>query len=132
MHIDQAKNSSKAFYIAYSRCSEQRPVPGGIEAPIVPAVVNGVFSVELGIKTLILLAGEKPSGHNLSKLFGTLDQATQAALIQATGMASARFHSDLATIAKAFVEWRYIYEKPSTSISMEFLGKLAEAVQGVL
>jgi len=132
VNIDQAKNSSKAFHTAHRRCLEQRPVPGGVAFPIVPAIVCGVFSVELGLKTLILRAGGKPAGHDLAKLFGVLDQATQTAIIKASGVPDPQFRSDLAGIANAFVEWRYIYEHSSAYLNMEFLGKLADAVQGAL
>lgn len=49
----QAQNSSKAFYIAYQRCMEQRPLSNGqIQFLVVPAIVCAAFSIELGFKAL--------------------------------------------------------------------------------
>ena len=73
MNIDQAQHQSAAFYLAFQRCMEQRPLPGGqIQFLGVPGVVCIAFSIELGFKTLILKSGGTPRGHNLNDLFSCL------------------------------------------------------------
>ncbi|WP_068858350.1 hypothetical protein [Perlucidibaca aquatica] len=133
MNIGQTQNSSLSFYKAFQRCMEQRQVgPAQIEFLVVPAIVSAAFSVELGMKTLLLRRDDTFKSHNLEKLFGKLNGSEQAALIAAVGFTDVDFKRELATVANAFEEWRYIYEQSAASVNLDFLQKLATAVQGLL
>ena len=112
MNIDQARNSSNAFHLAFQRCMEQRPTgPDQVEFLAIPGIVCVAFSIELGFKTLALRAGKKSTGHELDKLFAKLDSSQQTALINAVGLPDADFRKNLANTSRAFVDWRYIYEE---------------------
>lgn len=130
MNLDQARNSSKSFYLAFQRNMEQRPVsPGQVQLLVVPAVVCAAFSIELGLKALILQAGKPASGHKLAELFGKLDFPLQKTLVDGVGLDKAQFNVLLQAASNIFVEWRYLYEKDSANANIEFLSKLAGAVQ---
>src|SRR5437764_1354141 len=64
MNLDQAENLARSFGIAFRRCEEQRTIGNGqFEMPIAPAIVCAAFSIELGLKALILRCGGSPWGH---------------------------------------------------------------------
>ena len=129
----QAQNSSKAFYLAYQRCMEQRPLPNGqIQFLVVPAIVCAAFSIELGFKALALRSGGSVSGHNLKELFSALETPTQQQIVSTVGVAEGEFNSSLAEASNAFVEWRYIHERESANVNNEFLSKLSKATQDAL
>jgi hypothetical protein len=65
-------------------------------------------------------------------LFSTLPQADQGKIVYESGIDSASFLVNLALVANAFTEWRYIYEHRGTkSISEQFLLMLWFAVEKV-
>lgn len=133
VNIDQAKNISSSFPIAFGRCMEQRPLSNNqFELPLVPAIVCAAFSIELGFKALILSAGGQASGHELSKLFKKLPTTTQDFIVRDVGIKPDAFAASLDLVSNAFVDWRYIYEKSSTQIDCAFLGNLARATQSAV
>jgi hypothetical protein len=128
MNIEQAKHSAQAFYLAFERCMEERSLSGGqTQFLAVPALVCAAFSVELGLKALLLRKGQEIRGHNLAGLFEALDQATQTRISTATGVVDADFASSLQEAGDVFDEWRYIHEKEAKVASPKFLSAMAKA-----
>lgn len=127
----QIFNTAHSFFLAAQRCAEQRYISEkSIQFLVVPAVVNAAFSCELSIKA-ILNQCEIPiprgnDGHKIDSLFVCLPNELQTK-VQAE-INSAAFHSDLHTISDVFVEWRYLFERSSASISLEFLMALAQTL----
>jgi HEPN domain-containing protein len=131
--IGQAENLSRSFGLAARRCLEQRAVgPGQFEAPLAPAVVCLAFSIELGLKALILRANGSPWGHDLSELFAVLPESLKSSLVAAVGRERDRFEASLADAANAFEEWRYIYERKSAKADIDFLRRLQSAIESHL
>lgn len=133
MNLDQARNSSKSFYLAFQRNMEQRTVsPGQVQLLVVPAVVCAAFSIELGLKALLLQAGKQASGHKLAELFAKLESPMQQVLVEGVGLDKKQFSVSLEAASYIFVEWRYLYEKDSANADIEFLSKLAGILQGAI
>lgn len=133
VNLKQSMNSSRSFYLAFQRCMEQRPLPNGqVQLVVVPAVVCAAFSIELGFKAIALRSGGSVSGHKLNELFKALEPSSQQAIIAAVGFEREKFDSSLEAVSSAFVEWRYIHERESANIDMEFLLKLSKATQDAI
>ena len=97
---------------------------------LIPGVVCLAFSVELGLKAVILAAQPSATGHKLEALFGLLTPEDQASVIQHSGYERQRFELELEAVSNAFVEWRYIHEKPGLqSISVQFLLLIRSAIE---
>ena len=112
---------------------EQRTLPDGkIQWPVAPAIVCAAFSIEVGLKTLILREGGSPHGHEVATLFGKVSLPAQNAIRRRTALPDADFDRSLDAANKAFAEWRYVYESQSASSDIEFLGKLGRAIQDEL
>jgi hypothetical protein len=131
MNIAQARNSSKAFKLAYGRCMEELSI--GFDQSqilVVPAIVCAAFSVELGFKTLLLLSNVEARGHEINKLFAKIPARNQDAIVEGVGIERGDFDAALVLVANAFTNWRYIYEKTDdVHIDIDFLRKLAAAIQ---
>jgi hypothetical protein len=135
MDVDQAKNSSRSFHLAFQRALEpHQTAPGQFEALMVPGVVCAAFAVELGIKAIALTDGAQPGKHHkLNELFGALDAAEQSAIKTSVGLSDSDFQNELTAAAGAFVQWRYIYEATGTvSANIEFLQRFSNAIQSRL
>jgi HEPN domain-containing protein len=101
-----------------------------------PVVVNYAFSIEVYLKLLLLLTGKvEGRGHNLTKLFKALDDATRNKVL--THYQQANYPSisnadelirDICDCAKAFEQWRYLYESEGLGIWMRPLRKLPVAL----
>ncbi|CAB3752987.1 hypothetical protein [Paraburkholderia solisilvae] len=87
-----------------------------------PFVVNMAFSIEVYLKTLGQIHGATLRGHELLKLFDALPVGAQPAIGGATRKVAE--HSSekypavrdcIAELNGAFVEWRYLYEKPDSN-----------------
>lgn len=129
MNVTQAANMSRSFSLASQRSDEQRQLPGGkVQWLAVPAIVCAAFSIELGLKALILRGGNAAHGHDLRRLFDALSEPVKLRITEACGDAGA-FDASLDAIAGSFNEWRYIYERDTTEIDAHFLRRLRDAVQ---
>lgn len=89
------------------------------------------FSVELGIKTLLIKSNTilEPRGHNLKVLFDKLPQEIKTHIYN--GLAEdiedldmKKFNTLLDKNAKSFESWRYFHETESLSCDKDFLGRL--------
>lgn len=106
----------------------------------VPALVCCAFSVEIGIKALALHdLGAAPRGHNLEALFRELSAVRQAEIADATSAfhpgSREYFDADLALVANAFEDFRYVHEQePSIGgdTDVGFLQRIAAAIDSVL
>jgi len=134
MNVQQARNSSASFFLAFQRCMEQRSLSDGtIQWPVGPAIVCAAFSIEVGLKTLILKAsGSLPGGHELAALFGKLSLPLQNAIRARLALTESDFNSSLLAANRAFSEWRYVYECQAASSDIGFLDMLARAIQDEL
>ena len=129
MDVVQARNLASAFRLASARCREARPLPNGqAEMLMAPAVVCAAFSIELGLKTLLLKAGDPQKGHDLEKLFLRLEKGVQDAIVARTSFPPEGFAKRLTVAAQTFDEWRYLYEKDGVAASLTFLDSFMSAV----
>jgi hypothetical protein len=130
MDIAQAHNLSGSSFVAFKRCIEMRPLPNGkIEWPTAPAIVCAAFSVEIGFKAIILEEGGRGSSHELFELFKKMSSAAQNLIVKEVGFDRTAFSVELYKVSQAFAEWRYVYEKKSAQVNIDFLSKLAGATQ---
>lgn len=141
MNANRANDTAKAFLIASKRADETRVIDGDkFERVIVPAIVCAAFSVEVGLKAIILAEGKEAHGHHLDKLFAELSAESQRQITSAITVSDypkregvvPTFDDAIQKIRGAFVDWRYIHEKKDwMEIDYNFLLQLAEAVQDV-
>lgn len=126
-----AAQQSRAFLLAAHRSLEQRPLgPKQVQWFAVPAVVCLAFSIELGMKSLIMRHGQAVKTHDLTKLFGRLGPDVQARIAAATTIDRPPFDALLREHSRAFEDWRYIHENTgSAHVRLDFLRALASAVQ---
>jgi hypothetical protein len=90
---------------------------GKIVAPLAPTVVCTAFAAELYMKAIALRRLPKVEGHNLAYLFKEVLQDDERDLIaeqyeRVRGANRSKLLKELAAIARAFTEWRYLYEAP--------------------
>jgi HEPN domain len=129
----QIANTGKSFLIAADRCFEKRQLPGAqVQVPIVPAVVCTAFGIELCLKAIISFEGGKATGHELLKLFIKLSTQSKTVLAAALSLSEYDLRQKIGAISSAFIDWRYIYEKSSTTIDAEFLCRFAHEVRLLL
>ncbi len=130
MDASWPKKAADSFWLAAARNMEQRRTsPTQFQMLLIPGVVCLAFSVELGIKAMLLAAGSPPKIHNLAKLFGLLSQLVQDQVVAACGKPRVEFDMALDGVANAFEEWRYIYDVDKPSIDIAFLSSLADAIK---
>jgi hypothetical protein len=130
MTASRAKQTAHAFWLAAARSMEQRRLnTTQYQMLMVPGVVCAAFSIELGIKAMLLLAGSPPKTHNLAQLFSLLPQPIQQQIIASCGKPREAFDQSLAAIANVFDEWRYIYESEGMNLDNSFLSSLADSVK---
>lgn len=95
-----------------------------------PMVVCLAFACETMLKALLVLhATHTEEGHNLQKLFEELPTDRRAAVKARMGDMGGQFDKTMAISAQAFEEWRYVHERPSTSVDWEFLEALYVAAR---
>ena len=133
MNSAHATHLSSAFLIAAKRSAETRIIGERFEAALVPAIVCAAFSIELGLKSLIHKESniECKKEHKLGVLFNKLSPTAQAKIAQIIKMPLTNLTEEINSVSNAFVDWRYVYEKPSLSINLGFLTDLAAAVEHI-
>jgi HEPN domain-containing protein len=124
---------SQTFFRGFELChGNGLPFDAGRPNAIIPSVVCLAFSVELALKAILLGTGDSARGHALDTLFSKLPPEIQTEIIQLTGIATSSFPEQLALAARAFVEWRYIYEQNGLhTVNTPFLLALREATAKV-
>ena len=130
MDTSWPKKAADSFWLAAARNMEQRRInPKQFQMLLIPGVVCSAFSIELGIKAMLLPAGKPPKTHNLTKLFELLPQAIQDQVVAVCGRPRDAFDTALSSIANAFEEWRYVYDIDKPSVDIDFLTSLADAIR---
>ncbi|MBY0574248.1 MAG: hypothetical protein K2P84_11245, partial [Undibacterium sp.] len=64
-------------------------------------------------------------GHKLDLLFGLLSDSDRIWFIEEMKLSTDDFTQKLTLVSKAFIDWRYVYEKPEQDIDYSFLSELA-------
>jgi hypothetical protein len=90
---------------------------------IVPFIVNAAFGIELYLKTLGHIHGVRLHGHELLKLYDSLPLVARDAVDAMVPACAAQRGLSLPLSVRdcifelnnAFVEWRYVYEKNTSS-----------------
>lgn len=111
-------NNSKGFIISAERSANRiRNEDGTIESPLIPAIVNLAFSIEISLKGIIFIdKNDFVSGHGIEILFQKLN-INHKESIYFSLMKTGKFHSKeeievyIKSINNSFVDWRYIHEK---------------------
>lgn len=133
MNVDQAANLTNSFGLAAERCLERRPLPGGrFEMLAVPAIVCAAFSIELGLKTLILLRGGVQKGHDLKTLFLRTHAEDQRTIEESLGMDRDALLRSLSKAASAFNDWRYVFEQDAAHADPAFLQAMGGAIRDAI
>lgn len=129
-----AFNSAIGFHEAAVRTGSgiYNPASHKVVAPTAPTVVNTAFAAELHMKAIALRRLPDVQGHNLEWLFNkALNQEERETIAKhfkaQTGRGLDELSADLAGIAPAFVEWRYVYESDKRNIDAEALHEFAKA-----
>lgn len=99
---------------------------------IAPLVVNASFCIEVFLKALGRLVGKDLHGHHLDALFEALPAEQQDAIqkefdsrLPVYQLPPSALRDELASMSKAFEQWRYLYEKDKR---LEFEVRVALAV----
>ncbi len=130
MSSKSASRLSASFFSASERClTERRCGDESLAIIPVPGIVCGVFSIEIGFKSLLMAGGDAAQGHNLLRLFEKLDSSIQDEIIQGVGLDRLCFMRELGEMADSFTKWRYVYEHEEVQINLGFLHQLAKATQ---
>lgn len=122
------------FLTVATRCfNEEREIsPGITEVLIVPGIVCGAFAIELYLKSIITSEGGSIKGHDLAELLSSVSVDSQKAIRSKVSYPGIMFDFQLSRVAKAFEEWRYIYEQPpGVGANGGFLVDFAQACRKV-
>lgn len=129
----QADGFFRAFTLLRDRRSTQAagsPANPDFVDLLPPMVVCLAFACETMLKALLVLhATHTEEGHNLQKLFEELPADRRAAVKTRMGYVGTQFEEMMAVSARAFEEWRYVHERPSTSVDWQFLEALYVAAR---
>ncbi len=134
VELQLLRNNASAFKKSAERSLEPRPLPNGeFESPIVPAVVNLAFSIELYLKYLLAKNKKQCRGHKLLDLFNSLYPTVKQEIIKLTEYDEEEFKILLNKHTEAFVEWRYLHEQnESININIEFMRKLIDCLESIV
>jgi hypothetical protein len=114
---------SKEFHRGYELCfGNGLPADNGLKNALIPAVVCLAFSIELGLKSILLGCNKPSEGHKFVELFNKLPNEIKAEIESLVPSNGNEFSHRLAAVSNAFVEWRYIFEESGYhSIDIEFM-----------
>ena len=126
-------NTANCYYIAYTRCMEQRPIDfKTFQMLPIPALTCLAFSCEVYLKTLLLYFGSSiPNTHDLQKLFDLLPENIRDDIQKAYNNPS-KFTNDLDDIKEYFLTSRYLYEEEAGNFSFVFILWLCEKLKEVV
>lgn len=134
MNSDLLAYQAKSFYNAYINL-EQIHFQADNLLFAIPMLVNGAFSVELSLKTILAKNNiDYKKEHNLLSLFEILPEKFQCEIMgylfkKAPEYKDAeKFSEELILVSNAFVDWRYAFEGKSVpAFDLRFLSALANA-----
>ncbi len=125
MHAQATAFSKTASYV-YKQSLLKKPIdPLGVS----PFIVNGVFSAEMYLKTILEIHERNEHGHNLASLFKQLpnkikDKINKKKLRFETEYGikpGTPFIKHIKECANAFIEWRYMYEQGELHFNIQVL-----------
>ena len=95
---------------------------------LIASIVNGLFSCELFLKSILILNDKKiPTGHSLKKLLEKTHLATEVK----NKLNNYSFDEELEKIDNSFTEWRYCYEKDTLTINRGFVNEFCNALEEI-
>lgn len=123
--LKNMSNTANSYYIAYSRCMEQRKIDlKTFQWLPIPALTCIAFSCEVYLKTLLLCFDiPYPKGaeaHDLKKLFNSLPK-DMVQEIKDSYENPLELDNALDEIKKYFITSRYFYESETASFSFPFI-----------
>jgi hypothetical protein len=133
----QIYQAAKQFSVAAGVIEQYTRIPDSMMFAVQPFVTCAVFSVELYLKCILAIEGQPDRrGHKVAVLFDALSQPSKDGLLfyirgayKNLGLPMAFLERGLAEMDNAFVEWRYLHERHSASMNLEFLRRIAWACQ---
>ena len=112
--------------------------PVGDIPMMIPSIVLGALACEVGLKTLLRIEGKTDERkHELKVLYQKLDECHKSEISQKLLVSmkeidenynEENLDEDLDEVNKAFVDWRYFYEK-SQHTSIAFLNEFYKSIQ---
>jgi hypothetical protein len=91
-------------------------------------VVCSAFAAELSLKTILAIEGRASTKHDLDTLFALVSPPVRSRVFPVMRLGEDQFTTKLSSCAKAFVQWRYVYEYPAgLQIDYEFIYNAANA-----
>lgn len=145
--MDQITHAFESFAHAYSLVRRQVAFPndgavdveaaardaGEVFYRLIPATVLLAFTVEIGLKALLMKArGQFRAVHELQVLAEGLPGDMRAPLTAAAGTDWNSLHQALTKNGKVFEEWRYAFETGSVSVDEQHLEPLIPAIRELL
>ncbi len=108
----------------YADAFKESPYKGNFMGPF---IVNGVFSVEVFLKTIHNAYGNKIKGHRLVELYKNMPNKGKSIFNTAAQDVRPLYalHEEeniiscLEKLSNAFVDWRYMYEKDKLSVEIQ-------------
>ena len=133
----QIYRAAKQFSVAAGVIEKHTGIENSLMFAVQPFVTCASFSLELYLKCILEIRSQPESKeHSLSALFKLLPSSDQEALLFFLRGAYADLslpigflENGLQSMANAFVQWRYLHEKSSASIDLQFLRRMAWACQ---
>ena len=146
--VDQVTLAFESFAYAYALVRPQFAPPmkdgaldvqaaaqryGEFSYRIMPAAVLLAFTIEFGLKALLMKAhGEFKAVHELQVLADDLPAEMRAPLAAAAGLEWSSLHQALTKIGKVFEQWRYAFATESVSMDEQHLEPLIPAIREML
>lgn len=133
MNSDVLVFQAKSFYNAYIALED---IESTFDKPLLvaPMLVNGAFTVELGLKAILIKNNVRyQKEHNLFLLFDSLpdvykDEVLAYLIEKAPEYKDAkRFMDELLLMSSAFEDWRYCFEKSAPAVDARFVSAFANA-----
>lgn len=121
-----------SFHVAALKCAIPEPIDGGgVSVPTSPVICCLAFACELYLKALLISRNRPSRGHKLEMLLNALEKADMLGIgkqyEQLTGRRKLVMVKDVTLVSDAFVEWRYIFESGTTTLSLARLSNIALA-----
>ncbi len=95
---------------------------------IIPSIVDNALACELFLKSMIIMNTKKlVKEHSLKKLIYEADICLELK----NEFKECELDLEIEKIDKAFIEWRYVYERDEIIINNGFLNKLSDALEEI-
>lgn len=120
----QANSFASVADELYKRDLKNSPYKG---SSIAPFVVNAAFSVEIYLKTMHFIHGEKLRGHNLLDLFERFNHECKTIFLSTAHDVRPLYKLEenmsildcLRSLSTAFEDWRYLYENNKLQVEIQ-------------